>query len=253
MRKSLVVTLLAISCVQPKKEEIHPTPEIRAALVVPAPPPPEPVQMVELAVPGDLPGWAVKGKRDSRMRVVFVPGMCVHPLGYAMSFQGAAAARGDLVTLQGDVSCGGDGSMRRWSSDLLAMSKRIDAVVRAADIDVEAKAVTLVGYSQGAERAEWLAWKYPEKYSRLVLIASPIVPSPERIGRAKAVALLAGSRDYGNKQNMLEGERKLARAGVRVKYFDLPNAVHGAMGDDPEGVMAEALDFVERASSAKGN
>jgi pimeloyl-ACP methyl ester carboxylesterase len=143
--------------------------------------------------------------------------------------------------------------MRRWSNDLLAMSKRIDAVVRAADIDVEAKGVTLVGYSQGAERAEWLAARFPEKYSRLILIASPMVPSPERLGRARAVVLLAGSLDWGSRQNMLEGQRKLARAGVPVRYFDLPNAAHGAMGDDPEGVMAQALDFVEKAAPLKEN
>lgn len=244
--------LAACSYAPVKKEEVRPAPEAHAAVLeVEAEPvtkpEPGPVRMERLDMPDDLPAWALLGGRPAgaRMRVVFVPGMCVHPLGYAQSFQHAAAARGELVTLQGDVSCGGDGTYRRWSNDLVAMSRRIDAVVRAADIDVEASGVTLVGYSQGAERAERLAARFPEKYARLVLIASPVVPSPERLGRAKAVVLMAGTRDPWNKQNMIEGEKRLARAGVPVRYLDLPGAAHGGMGEDPEKVMGEALDFIE--------
>jgi hypothetical protein len=45
---------------------------------------------------------------------------------------------------------------------------------------------------------------------------------------------------------MLEGETRLRRAGIPVRTFDLPGAAHGAMGEDPERVMADALDFVSK-------
>lgn len=83
-----------------------------------------PVHTVGVPVPGDLPALAVRGSKTHRLHMVFVPGMCVHPGGYVLAFQYAAAAHGDLVAVQGDVSCGGDDSMRRWSNDLVAMDRR---------------------------------------------------------------------------------------------------------------------------------
>ena len=209
----------------------------------PNPDPVGPVRTIDVPVPGDLPAVVVRGAREHRKAMLFIPGMCVHPGGYVMSFQHAAAARGELVAVQGDVSCGGDGAMRKWSYDLEAMNRRIEAAFAAAGLG-EPRDVIVIGYSQGAERAEKLVARWPEKYSRAVLIASPLAPSPRLLGRAKAVALMAGSYDI-SQGAMRAAVAPLERAGVPTAYFTIPNARHGQMGDTPEATMRQALDFVE--------
>lgn len=196
--------------------------------------------MEEVPVAGDLPAFALRGPRGSALNVVFVPGMCVHPLGYAQAFQFAAAEHGPMIAVQGDVSCGDDGS-RRWSSDLVAMDRRIDAAWRAAYGEVP-RAITLVGYSQGAERAEALAARMPVKYTRLVLVASPITPSPARLRKARAVVLMAGTWD-ASRPRMRADVDPFRRVGIASTFIEIPNAQHGGMGDAPEVTMDEALDF----------
>jgi pimeloyl-ACP methyl ester carboxylesterase len=197
-------------------------------------------------VPDDLTAYVVRGgdapdEGEEALRMVFLPGMCVHPMGYVQAFMHAAAARGELVALQGDVSCGGDGDARRWSSDLGATERRIDAALDAAG--VPADEIVLIGYSQGAERAERLVARSPEKFTRAILMASPIVPSPERLGRARAVVLMAGTHDMALRP-MRGAVPRLERAGVPAIFIELPGAHHGSMGEDPEQTMAEALDFL---------
>lgn len=181
--------------------------------------------------------------------MVFVPGMCVHPAGYVMSFQHAAAARGDLVALQGDVSCNDAFGGRRWSSDLVAMDARIQAAFRAAGL-AEPRGVTVIGYSQGAERAERLVARFPERYSAAVLVASPVVPSPTLLARADAVVLAAGQFDLAQGTHPGAAVR-LRRASIPSTFLTLPGARHGQMGATPEASMAEALDFVEEARRVK--
>lgn len=204
-----------------------------------------PVRTVDVPVAGDLPAVVVRGAREHRRTMLFVPGMCVHPGGYVMSFQHAASARGELVSVQGDVSCGGDGTMRRWSYDLEAMDRRIDAAFAAAGLG-EPRDVIVIGYSQGAERAEKLVARWPAKYSRAVLIASPLTPSPRLLRRARGVALLAGTLD-GSRESMRGAVEPLRRAGVLAAYFPIVGARHGEMGKTPEDTMRQALDFVEGA------
>lgn len=175
--------------------------------------------------------------------MLFLGGMCVNPAGYLESFQRTAASRGDLVALQADVSCGGDGAARRWSSDLEAMDRRIDAAFEAAGIG-EPHDVVVIGYSQGADRAERLVSRWPEKYSRAILIGTPVVPSPRHLAHARGVVLMAGTYD------MAIGAHKsavapLRRASIPSTFIELPGARHGEMGEDPEGTMAAALDFVD--------
>src|SRR5688572_4406472 len=165
------------------------TPAIDAPL-----PDPGPVRVDEVPVPNDLPAAVLRGARQHRATMVFVPGMCVHPTGYVMSFAHAAAAHGDLIGVQADIACAPGSPFRRWSNDLVAMDRRIDAAFRAAGIDAPEE-IVLIGYSQGAERAEKLMARFPAKYTSVVLIASPIAPSPRLLARARAVALMAGTLD----------------------------------------------------------
>jgi predicted esterase len=199
--------------------------------------------MEEVRVPNDLDAYVLRGARGGgRLRVVFVPGMCVHPLGYAQAFQNAAAAHGEMIAVQGDTSCGGDGAARRWTSDLATMDRRIDAAFAAAGLDPPAD-VTLVGYSQGAERAERLAARYPDKYTRVVLMASPVRPSAARLEHARAAVMMAGTYDvaHGRMKGSVES---LRRRGVPSTFIEIPGARHGGMGLTPEPTMDEALDFV---------
>lgn len=212
---------------------------------------PPAVRTEKLEVPNDRHAYAVRGARAHRLTMVFLAGMCSHPEGYAMSIQHTAASRGDLVALQGDVSCGGDGTFRSWSSDLEKLNGRIDAAFEAAGHGRPAE-VLVIGYSQGAERAEKLVARWPEKYSRAILIAHPKPPSAQRMKKAKGVVLMAGSKD-GAKAHMQAATLPLQRAGVTSAYFTLPNATHGSMGDTPEESMTAALDVLDRPADQHEN
>jgi len=229
--------------------------EATGAAVTVSVPVPVPVRTDDVVVQGDLNAFVVRGGRvdaGAGRPMVFVPGMCVHPRDYMLTFQGAAGARGDLLGVQGDVSCGGNGYARRWSGDLGAMDRRIVAAFRAAGLG-EPRDVTLIGYSQGAERAEKLLARFPERYARAVLIASPIAPSPRSFQGSPAVVLMAGSLDPFGVRTMREGERAFAgakgtagRGKPAVTFITLPGARHGQMGDRPEETMGAALDAALR-------
>lgn len=194
-------------------------------------------------MPNDRGAFVVKGARAHRRTMLFLGGMCSHPAGYAMSFQHTAASRGDLVGVQGDVSCGGDGNLRSWSSDLEKMDRRIDAAFEAAGLGKPSD-LLVIGYSQGAERAEKLVARWPEKYSRAILIASPTTPSPALLRKAKGVVLMAGTFDI-SRARMKGAVGPLRKVGLTAEFFELPNAHHGAMGDTPEASMAAALDVLD--------
>lgn len=209
---------------------------------------PGPVRTVDVAVPGDRNAIVVRGARANRRVMLFVPGMCVHPGGYVMSFQHTAASRGTLISVQGDLPCGDDANARRWSSDLEAMDRRIDAAFAAAGLGAP-REVIVIGYSQGADRAEKLVARWPDKYSAAILIGAPGIPSAARLTSVKAVALMAGTNDraFGP---MRDAVPSLKRAGIRAAFFPLPGASHGQMGETPEASMRDALDFVEAAAAS---
>jgi pimeloyl-ACP methyl ester carboxylesterase len=209
--------------------------------------PPLPVRVEEVPVPGDLPAFVVRGREHGR-KMLFLPGMCVHPGGYIEAFEHTAAARGDLVTLQGDRSCGGDGFARMWSPDLASMERRIEGAFVAARVG-GARDVIVIGYSQGAERAERLVARYPDRYAAAILIASPTPPEPRDLAGLAAVVTMAGTLDV--QASMRAAVPRLNRAGIASEFVALPGARHGQMGEHPEDTMAEALDFVERSIVSK--
>jgi pimeloyl-ACP methyl ester carboxylesterase len=168
--------------------------------------------------------------------------MCVYPGYYVESFMQTASARGDLLALQGTISCGGDHFLHTWSLDIDAIDRRIAAAIAAAKIPTP-REIVLVGYSQGADRAEALAARFPDKYRAVVLIARSTPPSPVALRRVRAAALLAGTRDV--QSNMREVLAALTRAGIPATFVPMPDAWHGHMGSEPETTMGRALDFVE--------
>lgn len=247
-----LLALLALAVGGCSKPDIAALPDAAGLAVTAAPienpNDPGPARTVDVPVVGDLPAFVVRGAKAHRAPMLFIPGMCVHPGGYVSSFQHTAAARGDLVAVQGDISCGGDGANRRWSYDLDAMDLRIDAAFKAAGLG-EPRDVIVIGYSQGAERAEKLVARWPTKYSSAILIASPTVPAPSLLVRADAVALMAGTLDA--QAPMRGAVEPLRRAGVAAAFFSIPGARHGQMGERPEDSMREALDFVEESRRLK--
>lgn len=206
----------------------------------------------ELAVPGDLPVFVVRGdSAGTRLKTVFLPGSCDRPEVYLGALRAAAARRGGLVALQGDKPCPGpDPRLRRWSSDAGAAAARIEAALRAVG-EEDTGDLTLVGYSQGAERAEWIAAKFPSKFKRLVLVAGPIVPSPARLSGVEAVVTMAGRGDV--RENMAIGARALRKARIPAIYMELPSQHHGELDARADASFDRAFEWLDedhRASDA---
>jgi pimeloyl-ACP methyl ester carboxylesterase len=172
--------------------------------------------------------------------MVFLHGMCGHALGYAQAFQFTAARRGKLVAPQGDKPC--QGPWASWSGDLEALDARIvDAFHRLGEAD-PIDDVIVIGYSQGAMRAEDLARRWPDRYTRLVLMASPRLSSPRGFDKVLSTVMMAGERD--RQDLMKQSARVMAKAGIPSTFMVIPEATHGAMGPTPEKTMSEALDWL---------
>ena len=205
----------------------------------------------EVAVAGDLAVYVVRGRAGRAGRagpIVFLTGSCTHPLTYVNAFRHAAAEHGGLIALQGDLPCKADPTLRRWSPDTVATSARIDAALEAAGATSK-EDLTVIGYSQGAERAEWLARRYPAKYTRFVLMAGPVIPAPARFSGARAVATLAGYGDV--RENMAAGAKRLRRASIPATYLELPGGTHhGELAPDADASVGRALDWIDANARA---
>jgi pimeloyl-ACP methyl ester carboxylesterase len=166
--------------------------------------------------------------------------MCGHGLGYAQSFQWNASKKGTLIAPQGDKPCGGPWAM--WSNDIDAIDARIVSTFRALGHEGPIDDVLLIGYSQGATRAEAMARKWPERYTRLILIAAPTAASPRGLGSLRAAVMMAGERDRHDL--MKAGMRAMLAAKIPYTFMVLPGATHGEMGSTPEKTMGAALDWL---------
>jgi pimeloyl-ACP methyl ester carboxylesterase len=263
---TIPVLFVLVSCAR----QPAPTPAPVAAIATVAPPtevasappppveplaPPEPTpeptveptgEVVQLAVPKDLPIYPVHGGKTHRNKAVMLAGMCSNPAWYLNTFPDAAVAYGDFVGLQGDVACGGVST--KWSSNSPLIERRMARAFDEAGMG-DLQDVTVVGYSQGAERAEWLAAYDPVRFTRFVLIGGPIVPSPERFAHAHAVVLMAGSNDL--QTLMRDGADRLRKAGIPATFMVLPGARHGEMGPAAQEMMGRALDWLEENDKPK--
>jgi predicted esterase len=187
------------------------------------------------------PTFVMRGAPRGKALLVFLHGMCGHGLGYAQSFQFSAAERGTLIAPQGDVPCG-QGPWASWSSDIAKLDQRIAAAFRALDASEPLSDIVVMGYSQGASRAEELVRHYPSRYTRLISIGAPRAPSVAGLTQLRAALMMAGEHD--RQDLMRRGVRSLARAGIPVTFQEIPKATHGAMGPTPEKTMGEALDWL---------
>lgn len=190
--------------------------------------------------------FVMRGAPRGREKIVFLHGMCGHALGYARSFQSAPAKHGTLIAPQGDVAC--EDGTAKWSADSQALDDRIADAFRALGLAEPIEDVAVVGYSQGATRAEELARRWPRRYTRLVLIGGPQAPSPNGLS-VQAMVSMAGERD---RQDLMKaGERVFNAAGIPSTYLVIPDATHGSMGSNSEATMAQALDWLFTHSRAE--
>jgi pimeloyl-ACP methyl ester carboxylesterase len=204
---------------------------------------------MELLAPNvSPPTWVLRGGPRGPEKMVFLHGMCGHGLGYAQAFQFSAAKWGTLIAPQADVVCG-KGPWAKWSGNLDALDARIQAAFIALGLPEPIEDVVVLGYSQGATRAEALARRWPKRYTRLVLMAAPQTPSPRGLSSLSSAVMMAGSRD---RQDLMKaGARALLAAGIPTTYKVIPEATHGAMGPTPEKTMGEALEWLFQHSRAR--
>jgi pimeloyl-ACP methyl ester carboxylesterase len=199
----------------------------------------------------DVPGenrdpYVVDGNPSVRRPIVYLHGMCADPKEDLDAWGNIAKQHGTIVAVMGDVPCQGKPGRLMWSTDAAAIDAKIDAAIKATaearGVKLEPGEMVVIGESMGAARAELIATKFPDKYSRLVLVGSPQTPSPKNLKGVKAVANLAGEKEQ--QTMMRQGTKALENAGMPTRFWELPEATHGNYGPDGERIMNEALSFV---------
>ena len=197
---------------------------------------PEPVRVEAIDPSEKPPTFVLRGARGKR-QMVFLHGVCGHAQGYVQSFQFAAANHGLVVAPQGEVLCGA-GPWSTFGGDIGKLDARITRAFAAMGVPGP-RDVAVIGYSLGATLALGLARRWPDRYTRLVLIAAPDAPAPHGLGKVESTVMMAGSRD--RKDLMRSGLSAMRGAGIPATFIELPGASHGEMGTEPERVMGEAL------------
>jgi predicted esterase len=208
----------------------------------------------EMDVPGDKPLYVIHAPRENRRVFIYLHGMCGDI--YAVnSWREVAVEHGTLIALRGDKACGK--GRFRWKDPAPLLQQRIEraiAVVRdARGGALDTNDITLMGYSQGAARAERLATLYPQAYRRVILGGPPRQPQVQHLQNASAIAVIGGELEtYGH---MLAGAEALQSAGKPARFFLLPKAEHGKYGPNGQRVMQEVLHWVLEPDSslAHGN
>ncbi|MET0795602.1 MAG: hypothetical protein ABW061_29050 [Polyangiaceae bacterium] len=196
----------------------------------------------------DRPIRVLPSAEPSRHVLVYLHGYCgdVNAIG---AFVPAAAAHGTLIALLGDQPCAKDKPGRfKWSTDTHALDQRIQRAIRlvnrAQQLDLDARDITLFGYSQGAVRAESLARYYAARYPRVILGGPPRRPKPEHFKHVRRIAVFGGELE--DTTDMLGGADDLIAAGFRARFFLLSGVDHGDFGGELAGnrALAEILAFV---------
>jgi len=235
--RRLMLLLLALDGCRPRAQAATPTTDASVPVVAKpdAAPPEEPVRVVPVDPDETPPVFVLRGAKGPR-KMVFLHGLCGHGQGYVQAFQYAAARHGVVVAPQGDVLC--EGPYRTWSGDVVKIDARITRAFGALGMD-EPRDVAVMGYSLGATLAIRLARKWPERYTRLILIASPAELKTTGLGAVRSAVMMAGELD--RKDLMRAGAKTFSSAGIASTFMELPGARHGEMGTQAERVMGEAL------------
>jgi predicted esterase len=199
-----------------------------------------------LPVDGDRPVYVLPGDAGDPRVIVYLHGMCGDATA-ADYFREAVRAHGTLIALRGDTPC--DNGRYKWRGDPSQIQQRLRAAFQRVNAErggtLSLEHALLFGYSQGADRAEKLAARFPKQYPRVVLGGPPMKASPSKLGHAERVVILGGELE--TTENMRAGFDALQDAGIASRYFTLECAYHGYFGIHPEAQLGEALDWVSAA------
>ncbi len=175
--------------------------------------------------------------------IVYLPGMC-GDVTAADYFREAVRDHGTLIAVRGDTPC--EKGRFKWRDDASKIQTRIRAAFKRVNAlhggELKLDQALLFGYSQGAERAEKVAQRYPQQYPRLVLGGPPMKASVVRLAHAQRVAILGGELE--TTENMRMGVDALQTVGIACRYFTLECAYHGYFGTSAETQLSEVLDWV---------
>lgn len=203
----------------------------------------------DVSMPGDRPLRVALAAPSEDRAIVYLHGMCGAEEG-ADVWADRATAHGTLITLRADVPCG-DRPGYKWPKDAGAIQARIErALTRVGELrgsPMRTEDVWLIGYSQGAHRAERVAAAYPHLYRTLALGGPPTAASPERLRHARHIAVFGG--EFEDTSHMVEGYLQLYGAGLDTRFFTLPRAGHGGFGPEGPRVMSEIFSFLAASSA----
>jgi pimeloyl-ACP methyl ester carboxylesterase len=196
----------------------------------------------------DRPIRVLAPPQAGKRALVYLHGYCgdVNAPG---AFVSAAARHGTLIALLGDQPCKGKPGRFKWSLDIHGLDERIKRAIRLANrslkLELDAKDITLFGYSQGAVRAESLARYYAQHYPRVILGGPPRRPKPEHFKGVHAIAVFGGELE--DTHDMLGGADDMVAAGEHAYFFLLPGVDHGDFGGEIAGnrSLAEIMNFVD--------
>ncbi|MBE7484345.1 MAG: hypothetical protein HS104_30800 [Polyangiaceae bacterium] len=226
--------------VEPAAPATAPSPEARA----PDARLPE-VRFVPIS--GEAPARVAPAQGDSRRVVVYLHGFCSDASTIA-EWAPAVQRHATLIAPHGELGCAGQPGHFRWGNDIRFTDYRVQRAIRsvgkALGVELAQSDVTLAGYSEGASRAESLAWLFPQHYRRAVLMSGPAVPAFEKVRGLERVAVLRGGREYRRTYRL--AAEHFDKAGVSARFWELPGASHGELGPEAPRVLGEVFDFVER-------
>jgi len=238
------------SAAAPRATSTAPPP---AALTPTLPPHVEVGARAIVPVPGDQDVIVYSGPAERRRPFVYLHGVCGDPSAVE-AWVHVVTLRGTLVVLRGESPCPDRPGRSSWKAPAATLAERIDRALTAVRAHrgglLDPEDVVLIGYSQGAARAEQLARLRPGSFRRLVLASGPKPPDPAALAATAAVAVLAGSEEH--QEPLQAGVAALCAAGLRARYFTLPGAAHGEYGRDGARVIDEALAWLLEEPAADG-
>lgn len=229
----------------PAEPEASPPPERAPTQLTPLPEGLIVGTSVEVPLDGDRALRVAHAGASSERALVYLHGMCGNPKG-AEPWIDRATERGTLIVVRADVPCP-DRPGYKWPKELSLIQARIDRALETVKNQragrLNTSEVTLIGYSQGAHRAEGLAAAYPTRYPRLVLGGPPTAPTSTSFSAHQRVAVLGGELE--DSSHMSQGAEELLAGGVAARFFLLPRAHHGGYGPEGRRVMDEVLRWLD--------
>jgi len=195
-------------------------------------------------IAGDASVDVLHGSARSERAIVYLHGACGDPRA-PLAWSSVAVEVGTLITIRGDRACGKN-ERYYWGPDARQLEARVSrALARVAEVRgaaFEPASVVLMGYSQGATRAQELHALHPERYPRVILAGIPVPPSARHLAKVRAVAVLGGQLEHT--RPMRAGVWALQAHRIPVRFDLFPGARHGEFGPDAERVMRETFDWL---------